>query len=72
MRFQHPKGDLHDKSFADLFKSFSAYLTQEGNANESAGFPILVSSKNDFENFKENLMWVGHSTLLLITQTLQF
>ena len=64
-RFQHPKGDLHDKSFHDLFKFFSAYFTRESDAKESAGFSVLVGSKNDLANFKENVMWVGHSTLLL-------
>ena len=40
-RFQHPKGDLHDKSFADLFKFFSAYFTRESDERENAGFPVL-------------------------------
>jgi N-acyl-phosphatidylethanolamine-hydrolysing phospholipase D len=64
-RFQHPKGDLHDKSFVDLFKFFSAYFTRENDASENAGFTVLFSSKNDLANFEENVMWVGHSTLLL-------
>ena len=58
-RFQHPKGDLHDKSFVDLFKFFSAYLTRQSDEREDAGFPVLASSKNDLETFKENVMWVG-------------
>ena len=64
-RFQHPKGDLHDKSIVDLFKFFSSYFTRESDKKENAGFPVLVSSKNDLANFKENVMWVGHSTLIL-------
>ena len=64
-RFQHPKGDLHDKSFADLFKFFSAYFTRESDERENAGFPVLLSSKSNLATFKENVMWVGHSTLLL-------
>ena len=64
-RFQHPKGDLHDKSFVDLFKFFSAYFTRENDVSENAGFTVLFSSKNDLANFEENVMWVGHSTLLL-------
>ena len=64
-RFQHPKGDLHDKSFVDLFKFFSAYFTRESDGRENVGFPVLARSKNDLKTFKENVMWVGHSTLLL-------
>ena len=64
-RFQHPKGDLHDKSVLDLFKFFSSYFTRKNDEKENAGFPVLLSSKNDLATFKENVMWVGHSTLLL-------
>ena len=32
---------------------------------ENAGFPVLLSSKNDLAAFKQNVMWIGHSTLLL-------
>ena len=64
-RFQHPKGDLHNKSFADLFKFFSAYFTRESDEKENAGFPVVLSSKSNLANFNENVMWVGHSTLLL-------
>ena len=64
-RFQHPKGDFHNKSFADLFKFFSAYFTRESDEKENAGFPVVLSSKSNLANFNENVMWVGHSTLLL-------
>ena len=64
-RFQHPKGDLHDKSFAELFKFFSAYFTRQSDEEKMWVFPVLTRSKNDLTTFKENVMWVGHSTLLL-------
>ena len=64
-RFQHPKGDLHNKSFADLFKFFSAYFTRESDGRENAGFPVLLSSKSNLATFRENVVWVGHATLLL-------
>jgi len=64
-RFQHSTGDLHDKTFVDLFKFFSAYFTRKSDERENAGFPVLLSSKNDLAAFKENVMWIGHSTLLL-------
>ena len=64
-RFQHPKGDFHDKSFVDLFKFFSAYFTREIDEKENAGFHVLISSQSDLANFRENVMWIGHSTLLL-------
>ena len=64
-RFQHPTGDHHEKSFVDFFKFFAAYITQESDEKETAGFPVSISTKNDMANFKENVMWVGHSTLLL-------
>ena len=64
-RFQHPKRNLNDKSFVDSFKFFSSYFTRDSDERENAGFPVLLSSKNDLATFKENVMWVGHSTLLL-------
>jgi len=64
-RFQHPKGDLHDKTFVEFFKFFSAYVTREVDETESTGFPVSISAKEDMVNFRENVMWVGHSTLLL-------
>ena len=64
-RFQHPKGDLNDKSFADLFKFFSAYLTRQSDERENAGFPVVLTPKSNLATFKENVMWVGHSTLIL-------
>ena len=64
-RFQHPAGDNHEKSFVDFFKFFSAYIARENDEKENTGFPVSMSTKSDLANFKENVMWVGHSTLLL-------
>ena len=44
-RFQHPKGDLHDKNFAELFKFFSAYFTRQSDEERNVGFPVLTRSK---------------------------
>ena len=64
-RFQHPKGDLHDKTFVEFFKFFSAYVTRQVDETENTGFPVSISAKEELANFRENVMWVGHSTLLL-------
>ena len=64
-RFQHPTGDPHDKSLIDLLTFFSAYFTRKSDEKENAGFPVVISAKDGLANFAENVMWIGHSTLLL-------
>ena len=64
-RFQHPAGDLYDKSFGDLFDFFKDYFRRADDEWESIGFPFLKSSSNELKNFHENAMWVGHATIMI-------
>jgi hypothetical protein len=64
-RFQHPDGDLNDKSFGDLFNFFKDYFRRVDDDWENTGFPVVQISNNKLKNFKENVMWVGHSSVMI-------
>ena len=60
-RFQHPSGDLYDKSFGDVFDFFTDYFRRPDDEWETTGFPVLKSSSNKLSKFSENVVWVGES-----------
>ena len=64
-RFEHPGGDRHDKSLADLLGLASKFIGREDDAREERGFPLIRSSKETLADFAENMIWVGHSTVML-------
>ena len=64
-RFQHPAGDLNEKSFGDLFNFFKDYFRRVDDDWENTGFPVVQISNNKLKNFKENVMWVGHSSVMI-------
>ena len=64
-RFQHPDGDLNDKSFGDLFNFFKDYFRRVDDDWENTGFPVVQISNNKLKSFKENVMWVGHSSVMI-------
>ena len=64
-RFQHPAGDLNEKSFGDLFNFFKDYFRRVDDDWENTGFPVVQISNNKLQNFKENVMWVGHSSVMI-------
>ena len=64
-RFQHPNGDLNDKSFGDLFDFFIEYFTRSDDDWENIGFPVVKKSNVELQNFSENAMWVGHSSVMI-------
>ena len=64
-RFQHPDGDKHDKSFADMLGLARSYFSRSPDEWEKKGFPVIETSKDDLGDFSENVIWVGHATLLL-------
>ena len=64
-RFQHSDGDKHDKSFVDLFGLAFKYFLREDDAFERNGFPLVKRSKEELEGFNENVMWVGHASILI-------
>ena len=64
-RFQHPAGDLHDKSFMDLFDFFAEYFRRSGDEWENTGFPVLKSGISELQHFSENVVWVGHASIMI-------
>ena len=64
-RFQHPEGDKHNKSAGDLFDFFRAYYKREAEKWESEGFPLISRSGAEMASFRENVMWIGHSSILI-------
>ena len=64
-RFEHLSGDKNNKSFADLFGLAVGYFTRENDEAENNGFPVIRSSKKDLKSFSENVIWVGHASLLV-------
>ena len=64
-RFQHPDGDLNDKSFGELFDFFIEFLKRGDDDWENTGFPVVRKSNVELQDFSENVMWVGHSTVMI-------
>ena len=64
-RFKHPDGDKHDKSAGDLFDFFSAYFKREFDEWETQGFPYIRRSRVEMASFREDVMWIGHSSILI-------
>ena len=64
-RFQHPSGDLNEKSFSDLFNFSRDYFMRVDDEWENTGFPVAQISENTLQKFKENVMWVGHSSVII-------
>jgi len=64
-RFEHPEGDKQEKSFANFMSFAFEFFVRENDSYEQTGFPVKHSSKKTLQNFSENVIWVGHSSLLL-------
>ena len=64
-RFQHPAGDSQNKSFSDLFDFFADYLKRSEDKWETIGFPVLKSTTNELQEFNENVLWVGHASIMI-------
>jgi N-acyl-phosphatidylethanolamine-hydrolysing phospholipase D len=64
-RFEHPNGDNHHKSFMDLIGLASKFMGREQDEWEEKGFPLITSSQENLADFRENMMWIGHSTVML-------
>ena len=42
-----------------------SYFSRSPDEWEKKGFPVIETSKDDLGDFSENVIWVGHATLLL-------
>jgi len=64
-RFEHPSGTQHNKSLTDLLGLASKFMRREQDEWEEKGFPVIPSSRENLADFRENMMWIGHSTIML-------
>ena len=64
-RFQHPDGDKHNKSVGELFDFFSAYYKHQADEWDGEGFPHIIRSEAEMASFRENVMWIGHASILI-------
>ena len=64
-RFQNLSG-LEDKETFKEFSSFAFdYFTRDKDISETKGFPVEINSRDKLNDFRNNVIWVGHSTILL-------
>lgn len=64
-RFQHPDGDTHDKSLMDLLGLASEYFSRPDDPMEKTGFEVVPPRGDLNQQIEENMIWVGHATILL-------
>jgi len=64
-RFEHPNNENSHKSFKDFSNFAIDYFARKKDDFENHGFPVVLSSQQKLRNFRENIIWVGQSTLLL-------
>ncbi len=64
-QFEHPLGDQHDKGFFELIGLAKRYFSREKDIAEETGFPISTTGAEALRTFTENLIWVGHSSVLI-------
>ena len=50
-RFQHPAGDLSNKTVADLFKMMREFSNRASDQLETQGFPVTYSDQNTLSAF---------------------
>ena len=64
-RFEHPNGVQHDKSFFDMLGLATQYFSRSQDPAETTGFPLNETGSAALEDFSENLIWIGQSSLLV-------
>ena len=64
-RFEHPNGENNNRKFIQIAKIASEYFCRDYDEREYKGFPAINSSKAELAHFSENVMWIGHSTVML-------
>lgn len=64
-RFEHPNGVQHDKSFFDMLGLATQYFSRSQDPAEITGFPLNETGSAALEDFSENLIWIGQSSLLV-------
>ena len=64
-RFENPNSKENDRKFLEVLKVSSKYLGRNYDLWEKTGFPCMHSSKADLSKFFNDVMWVGHSTVMI-------
>ncbi|MCE2516489.1 MAG: MBL fold metallo-hydrolase [Alphaproteobacteria bacterium] len=65
MTFQNPNGVRNDKSFGDLMGLAYNYMTRADDPYEKSGFPLITSTRAELATLAEEVLWVGHSTVIV-------
>ena len=64
-RFEHPTVKKNDRKFLEVLKVASKYLIRNYDRWEEKGFSRIFSSKEELAKFSDNVMWIGHSTVMI-------
>ena len=69
-RFQRPAEVSHNSSAYSSNDFFLKYLFRKADFREKVGFSVIKRSRSELQSFRDNVMWVGHSCLLINYQKL--
>ena len=64
-RFENTNGERNERKISEVLKVAAKYFGRNYDEREKKGFPSIYSSKAELANFSENVMWVGHSTVMI-------
>ena len=64
-RFENTNGERNERKILEVLKVAAKYFGRNYDEWEKKGFPRIYSSKEELTNFSENVMWVGHSTVMI-------
>ena len=64
-RFENTNGERNERKILEVLKVAAKYFCRNYDEWEKKGFPSIYSSKEELTNFSENVMWVGHSTVMI-------
>ncbi len=64
-RFENTNGQRNERKILEVLKVTAKYFGRNYDEWEKKGFPRIYSSKEELTNFSENVMWVGHSTVMI-------
>ena len=64
-RFENTNGERNERKISEVLKVAAKYFGRNYDEWEKKGFPSIYSSKEELTNFSENVMWVGHSTVMI-------
>ncbi len=63
--FENTDGTKNNKSFTELLGLFASYFTRPDDPDEKTGFPVITSDADMLATLKDEIIWAGHSTLIV-------